>query len=65
MQVTTSNDVRIYNLSAGKSLPDWLEERKRRALVKSDEGLRRRVQLLQEFDMPVVSNNVCITPDGR
>jgi hypothetical protein len=34
MQVSTTNDVKIYNLSAGKSLPDWISERKRRLLVK-------------------------------
>jgi hypothetical protein len=34
MQVSITNDVKIYNLSAGKSLPDWISERKRRLLVK-------------------------------
>ena len=32
-QVSTTNDVKIYNLSAGKSLPDWLTDRKKRQLV--------------------------------
>ena len=30
MQLSTANDVKVYNLSAGKSLPEWLEERERR-----------------------------------
>ncbi|KAI6219314.1 Nucleolar protein 10 [Aphelenchoides fujianensis] len=36
MQVSTSNDVKIYNLSAGKSIPQWLSERKRRNLERKD-----------------------------
>ena len=34
----TANDVKVYNLSAGKSLPEWISERKRRALLKNDIG---------------------------
>ncbi len=34
MQVSRTNDVKIYNLSAGKTLPEWISERKRRQLVK-------------------------------
>jgi ribosome biogenesis protein ENP2 len=36
MQVTTTNDVKVYNLSAGRSLPEWISERKRRTLLKKD-----------------------------
>ena len=53
--VCTANDVKVYNLSAGKSLPEvsedqpltlmlnrsafqWISDRKRRALLKSDLG---------------------------
>ena len=38
MQVSTANSVKVYNLSAGKSLPDWISERKRRTLLKNDVG---------------------------
>ena len=38
MQVTTAGGVKVYNLSAGKSLPEWISERKRRALLKNDLG---------------------------
>ena len=47
MQVSTTNDVKIYNLSAGKSLPEWLTERKRRQLVKDDIDVRKRIELIQ------------------
>ncbi len=38
MQVSTANSVKVYNLSAGKSLPEWISERKRRTLLKTDIG---------------------------
>ncbi|CAD5226429.1 unnamed protein product [Bursaphelenchus xylophilus] len=65
MQVSKSNDVKIYNLSAGKSLPQWISERKRRNLEKKDVDIRRRIQLIQDFEMPCVSNSIAITGDGQ
>ena len=65
MQVSCANDVKIYNLSAGKSLPEWLDEKRRRKLGKKDGDVRRRIQLLQGFDMPIVSNKVEISKDGQ
>jgi ribosome biogenesis protein ENP2 len=67
MQVSSANDVKIYNLSAGKALPDWLEERERRRKAgrKASEGHRRAVQLIQDLEMPVVSTGVQVSGDGR
>ncbi|VDM50071.1 unnamed protein product [Toxocara canis] len=78
MQLSIANDVKIYNLSAGKSIPEWISERKRRKLEQKDIGIeavigfnitfvdiRRRIQLIQDFDMPDVSHTVDISPDGR
>ena len=64
MQSESGNDVKQYNLTAGKSLPEWLDERKRRTLLKKDVELRRRLELLQDFDMPSVSANIKISTDG-
>ena len=50
--------MKIYNLSAGKSLPDWLTERKKRQLVKSDIDVRKRIELIQDFEMPAISDRV-------
>uniref|UniRef100_A0A2S2PPP6 Nucleolar protein 10 n=1 Tax=Schizaphis graminum TaxID=13262 RepID=A0A2S2PPP6_SCHGA len=55
----------IYNLSCGKSLPEWLSERKRRTLLKKNPELKRRIELLQDFDMPGLSTTVKVTPDGQ
>ncbi|KAG7225153.1 hypothetical protein INR49_014784 [Caranx melampygus] len=38
MQISSVNDVKIYNLSHGKSLPEWLSDRKKRQLQKKDAG---------------------------
>jgi len=65
MQVSKSNDIKIYNLSAGKSVPQWLSERKRRNLEQKDVEVRRRIQLIQDFEMPSVSNSIAISPDGQ
>lgn len=65
MQVSQPNDVKIYNLTAGKSLPEWLPERKRRQLLKNDEDLRKRVELLQDFEMPTASTNIKLCRNGQ
>ncbi|XP_026756940.1 nucleolar protein 10 [Galleria mellonella] len=65
MQVFEIDNVKIYNLSSGKSLPDWLTERKKRALLKKNVDLRRRIELIQEFDMPGVSTSLRVSKDGQ
>jgi len=65
MQVSNANNVKIYNLSAGKSLPEWLTDRQKRKLQNKDEDIRRRLELIQDFEMPSVSNCVKISPDGE
>ncbi|KAH7729244.1 hypothetical protein AAVH_02719 [Aphelenchoides avenae] len=65
MQVSLSNDVKVYNLSAGKSLPEWITDRKRRKLEQKDVDIRRRIQLIQDFDMNNVSHAICVSRDGR
>lgn len=59
------NDVKVYNLSAGKALPDWLTDRKRRQLAKRDVDFRRRIELIQDFTMPDVAGCVKVSPDGQ
>ncbi|ODN02846.1 Nucleolar protein 10 [Orchesella cincta] len=65
MSPCSTNEVKVYNLSAGKSLPDWLSEKKRRTLQKTDVDIRRRIELIQDFDMPGVSTNIQMSPDGE
>jgi ribosome biogenesis protein ENP2 len=65
MNVQKRNDVSIYCLSSGPTLPEWLGDRARRNLSKKDEQIRRRIELLQEFQMPASSSKICQSSDGR
>ncbi|XP_006012219.1 nucleolar protein 10 [Latimeria chalumnae] len=65
MQVSSVNDVKIYNLSCGKSLPEWLSDKKRRALQKKDVDVRRRIELIQDFNMPTVGTTIKVSRDGQ
>ncbi|XP_068621190.1 nucleolar protein 10 isoform X2 [Battus philenor] len=65
MQVSEIDNVKIYNLSAGKSLPEWLSERKKRAVLKKNVDFKRRIELIQEFDMPGVSTSIRTSKDGQ
>ncbi|KAK2164545.1 hypothetical protein LSH36_62g05021 [Paralvinella palmiformis] len=65
MQVLNPNNIKIYNLSAGKSLPEWITDRKKRALQKNDTEFQKRIELIQDFEMPICSTNIKATPDGQ
>ncbi|XP_068928366.1 nucleolar protein 10 isoform X1 [Petaurus breviceps papuanus] len=65
MQVSNLNEVKIYSLSCGKSLPEWLSDRKKRALQKKDVDIRRRIELIQDFEMPTVSTTIKVSKDGQ
>ncbi|KAM9354074.1 nucleolar protein 10 [Pholidichthys leucotaenia] len=65
MQVSSVNDVKIYNLSYGKSLPEWLSDRKKRQLQKKDVDIQRRIELLQDFEMPTVCTSIKVSRDGQ
>uniref|UniRef100_A0A8C4R3T4 Nucleolar protein 10 n=1 Tax=Eptatretus burgeri TaxID=7764 RepID=A0A8C4R3T4_EPTBU len=65
MQVSSVNGVKIYNLSSGRSLPEWLTDQKKRSLQQRDEGIRRRIELIQDFEMPTVSEVIKVSPDGQ
>lgn len=65
MQVSSANDIKIYSLTSGKSLPDWIEETKRRKKNDKPSHASNAIQLIQDFDMPVVSNKVAISRDER
>ncbi|KAK2878364.1 hypothetical protein Q8A67_019155 [Cirrhinus molitorella] len=65
MQVSSVNNVKIYNLSHGKSLPEWLSDRKKRDLQKKDVEIQRRIELIQDFEMPTVSTSIRVSRDGQ
>lgn len=63
MLISVVNNVKIYNLSAGKAIPEWLTDRKRRQLLKKNKELRHRTELIQDLEMPNVSTNIVTSPD--
>jgi ribosome biogenesis protein ENP2 len=64
LNVQNFNGVNIYNLSSGKTLPQWLTDRKRRSLNK-DEEYKRRIELLQDFEFPISSQRMRVSNDGN
>lgn len=64
MKVATFNDVKVYNLSSGKTTPQWLTEAKKRALSKDDD-YRRRLELIQDFEMNTAVQCIKMTKDGE
>ena len=46
-------------------MPEWLSDRRRRTLVKKDVELRKRISLMQDFEMPLVSGCVEVSKDGQ
>ncbi|KAM9316404.1 nucleolar protein 10 [Gastrophryne carolinensis] len=43
----------------------WLSDRKKRALQKKDCRRARRIELIQDFEMPTVSTNIKVSRDGQ
>lgn len=65
MEVSSINNVKIYNLSHGKSLPEWLSDRKKRALQNKDVDILRRIELIQDFEMPTLCTSIRVSRDGQ
>lgn len=70
MQFCNANNVKIFNLSAGKSIPDFLSEQQKNRLKKQYEKKKKRdgteddsISLIQDLTMPCISNCVKMSPD--
>lgn len=64
LAASSLNGVKIYNLASGKTLPQWIAEKTKKALSR-DEDYRRRVELLQDFHFPSGSQRVKMSQDGN
>ena len=67
MQVTEAKEgVKVYNLSIGKTLSQFLtlQQRQNKSLKKSH-AFRSRIELLQDGFLPTASQKVKFTPDGK
>ncbi len=54
----------VYEVTSGKTLPQWLSESKKAALRKN-EDYQRRLELLQDFSFPSACQRLKITPDQQ
>ncbi|ESL06158.1 hypothetical protein TRSC58_06172 [Trypanosoma rangeli SC58] len=61
MQVSLHNKVKTYNLTAGKSLPEWISERKKNKRLAGGE---HRVELIHDLEFPHFARTIFRTANG-
>lgn len=64
LRVNNTQDAKVYSLSDGVQLPDWVQ-RNNRAALKKDAAWARRIELLQDFSFPEASLRIRPTRDGQ
>ena len=67
LKSASSNDTSVYQISGtnvSKSLPDWLERKRKRSL-KNDIDYQNRVELIQDFEFSESSNKIKVSRDGQ
>ena len=65
MKAVSADGVAVYNVSAGRKLPQWQSERARRAAVARDPELARRVDLVQDLEFPSACAKLQFSRDGK
>lgn len=56
--------VKIYDLSSGKSMPEYMEEAKKKKIkLKQLDEYRNRIELIQDFDFSISSSRVKVSED--
>jgi len=64
MKVSELNGVKVYDLSSGKSLPEYMEEAKKKKIkLKHLEEYSNRIELIQDFEFNISSQRVRVTQD--
>lgn len=61
MQVSLHNKVKTYNLTAGKSLPEWIAERRKNKRLAGGE---HRVELIHDLEFPHFARTIFRTANG-
>ncbi|GLC33816.1 hypothetical protein PLESTM_000122600 [Pleodorina starrii] len=62
LKVSAPDGVKVYHITSGKTLPQWLAESKKKSLKKNEE-YRRRLELIQDFGFKAAAQRIKITPD--
>ena len=60
-----ASGVSVYNLSEGKSMPQFMSDLARRQKLKRDEGLRKRITIVQDFEFSSASSRIKVSEDGE
>ncbi|KAH9598521.1 NUC153 [Trypanosoma melophagium] len=61
MQVSLHNKVKTYNLTAGKSLPEWISERKKNKRLAGGE---HRIELIHDLEFPHFARTIFRAANG-
>ena len=62
----THNDVKVYNVSAGKSMPEWTQEQKKKnTSLRYNEEYRKRIELMTDFDFPTACSEIKVSADEQ
>ncbi|KAK9867626.1 hypothetical protein WJX84_003781 [Apatococcus fuscideae] len=64
LQVSASDGVKVYNISANKKQPQWAGGKRRPSLVK-DQNFGRSIDLIQDLHFPAACQRLKISPDGQ
>jgi len=64
MQAVDHNGVKVYDMCIGKTLPQWLTEKKKRS-IRKDEEYMKRIELIQDFHFNTYSSRIKVSNDGH
>jgi ribosome biogenesis protein ENP2 len=61
------NDVKVYNCTGGRTLPEWYEDfrKKKVTSLRYNTDFRNRIDLLQDFEFPSASTCISMSKDKR
>lgn len=65
VSVSEFNGVKAYNFSFGKSLPDTIENTSKKRSATQDAELKKKVELIYDFQFNTSSQNLEVTRDGN
>jgi len=65
VKVQDSDGVKVYNVTAGKNLPSWLTDKRRRHSLSKDQTFGKHVELIQDFAFPSACHRIKYSRDGQ
>ena len=66
LPVSTLKGIKVYNLSLGKTLPQWIEDaQSKKTSLKYNVDYRNRIELIQDFNFNTASLKIKVSNDGK